>query len=172
MPLSESFSTNQSLGYPNKINFTDTSTGSDVLVTARRIYIQDVDGNYIVEEGTTTDYEVWPYADSTITLDVLTQDTAANVTVQWVNSGGTALYEVTSPTVYRLYAITYYIYLIKAQASRPNLRFHANFYSNEIRLISSLREAYDAIYYAGDLGSAQAACNRSTVLISQPANFF
>ena len=172
MPLTASFSTNQSLGYPSKINLTDTSTGSDGAIAARRVYVQDSDGNYLVVDGTTTDYEVWAYADSTDTFDLLEQDTAAYVTVQWVNSGGTALYSVTTATVYRLYAITYYIYLIKAQSSRPNLRFHANFYQNEIRLIASLREAYDSIYYAGDLGSSQAACNRAKFIIDNPANFF
>lgn len=172
MPLVENFTATQSLGFPSQINFTDTSTGSDAGIAARRIYIQDSNGDYIVEEGTVTDYEVWPYADSTITLDLLTQDTAAEITVQWVNSGGTMLYEKTISSVFRLYAITYYIYLIKAQSSRPKLRDHANFYQNEIRLLCSLQEAYDAIYYAGDIGSAQAACNRAKELIDNPSYFF
>jgi len=172
MALTPNFTATQALGYPSRIVLTDTSTGSDAAIASRRVYTVDSDGDDVVENGTTTTYEVWPYADSSITLDMLTQDTAADITVKWLNSAGTVLYEKTIPTAFRLYAITYYIYVIKAQSSRPKLRDHANFYQNEIRLICSLQEAYDAIYYAGDIGSAQAAMNRAKELIDNPSYFF
>jgi hypothetical protein len=172
MPLVASFTATQSLGYPSRITLTDTSTGSDAAIAARRVYITDSAGEYIVEDGTDTDYEVWAYADSTITLDLLEQDTAVYITVDWVNSGGTELYEEELLTVFLLYARTYFINLVKVQSSRPPLRDHANFYMNEIRLLCSIKEAEDAIYYAGDILSAQAACNRAKVLINQPSYFF
>jgi hypothetical protein len=172
MAIVENFTASQVLGFPSQIVFTDTSTGSDAGIAARRIEIVDSDGNYIVEEGTTTDYEVWPYADATITLDLLTIDRAVYITVYWVNSGGATLYDKTELTVFRLYSITYYIYLIKTQSSNIRLRENANFYLNEIRLLCSLQEAYDAVYYAGDIASAQAALTRAKQLVDNPSYFF
>ena len=172
MPLSENFTATQALGYPSQIIFTDTSTGSDGDIAARRIEVVDSNGDYIVEEGTTTDYEVWPYADATITLDLLTIDRAVYITVYWVNSGGATLYEKTELTVFRLYSITYYIYLIKSQSSNVKLKDNANFYQNEIKLLCSLQEAYDSVYYAGDIKSSQAALTRAKSLVDNPANFF
>jgi hypothetical protein len=172
MALTENFTASQALGYPSQIIFTDTSTGSDGAVAARRIYSVDSDGNYIVETGTTTDYEVWPYADASITLDLLTIDRALYITVEWVNSGGAVLYTKTELTVFRLYSITYYIYLIKTQSSNIKLRENANFYLNEIRLLCSLQEAYDAVYYAGDISSSQAALTRAKQLVDNPSYFF
>lgn len=172
MPLVENFTASQVLGFPSQILFTDTSTGSDVAVTSRRITLVDSNGDENVEEGTTTTYEVWPYASSTITLDLLSQDKAFYITVQWLNSSNVVLYTKTTLTVFRLYAITYYIYLIKTQSSNIKLREFGNFYKNEIRLLCSLQEAYDAVFYAGDILSAQAACNRAKELIDNPSYFF
>lgn len=172
MAIVENFTTSQTLGFPSQIVFTDTSTGSDGNIAARRIELVDSDGNFIVLPGTTTDYEVWPYADATITLALLTIDRAVNITVYWVDSDGATLYDKTVLTVFRLYSITYYIYLIKTQSSNIKLRENANFYLNEIRLLSSLQEAYDAVYYAGDISSAQAALTRAKQLVDAPANFF
>lgn len=172
MPLVENFTAEQQLGFPSRILFTDTSTGSDGAVTSRRIFLLDSNGDYSVEEGTTTTYEVWPYADSTITLDVMDEDKAFYITVQWLDVNNTVLYTKTELTVFRLYAITYYIYLIKTQSSNIKLREFGNFYKNLIRLLCSLQEAYDAVFYAGDILSAQAACDRAKELINNPSYFF
>ena len=90
MPITPNFSTSQTLGVPESINFTDTSTGSDVNIVTRHVYMQAYDGTFLVQEGTTTDYEIWDYAASTITFDVLPLsglDTglidAAPLTISW-----------------------------------------------------------------------------------------
>lgn len=172
MPLTPDFSIDQSLGFPSKINFYDDSTGSDGAIAARRVYLLDSDGEYDVEDGTTTDYEVWPYADSSITLDLLGQDKAFWITVDWVNSLGTVLYTKTYLRGCLLYLKTYYIGLIKAQSSRRKLIDHANFYQNEIKLLCSIQEATNAIDLADDIGSAQAAMIRGKELIDNPSNFY
>lgn len=172
MPLSENFTAEQALGSPSEIIFTDTSTGTDGTITSRRILLLDSNGDYIVEEGTTTNYEVWDYADSTITLDVLDIDMALYITVQWLNSSDVVVYSKTELTVFRLYSITYYIYLIKTQSSNIKLRENANFYLNEIKLLASLQEAYDAVFYAGDILSSQAALTRAKSLVDNPSYFF
>ena len=90
LALTVNFSTSQTPGSPGDIIFTDTSTGSDGSVTQRRIYIQSAAGEYLVEPNTSTQYEVWSGFPGTTTItleDILEQDTAERVVVQWLDSG-------------------------------------------------------------------------------------
>lgn len=175
MALSENFTSSQTLGAPNEITLTDTSTGTDAAVTARRITLTDFVGDTYVQDGTETSYEVWDDFPSTTTktLDVLTRDRALYIKVDWVNSSGTVLYTKTVLTNCNKYALDFYVNtLIKSQSSRRTLIDHANFYNNEIRLLCSLREAKDAVELIADIASAQGALDRAHKLINSPSNFF
>ena len=86
--LTPNFTASQSSGLPSNILLTDTSTGSDSSIVARRVYLLQADGTYLVPTGTTTQYILWAYADSTISIDVLSQDTALSITVNWVDTNG------------------------------------------------------------------------------------
>ena len=55
MALVPNFTITQSVGSPNNLVFTDSSTGSDGTITKRRIYIKKSDGTFLVLTGTTTD---------------------------------------------------------------------------------------------------------------------
>ena len=55
MPLTPNFSTSQQAGLPSDVVVTDTSTGSDVAIVARRVYLVNYAGEYVVADGTTTD---------------------------------------------------------------------------------------------------------------------
>ena len=91
MAITVSFSTTQTIGEPQNIIITDSSVGTDVTTVTRRVYLVDNLGNYITESGSYTSvaYTEWPLADgNTLTLDVLTQDMALNVTLSYVTSGG------------------------------------------------------------------------------------
>lgn len=175
MALTQDFSTSQTLGESSKITLTDGSTGTDAAVVSRRISLIDKDGEYLVKEGTTTDYEVW--ADfpttTTIELDVLDgQDRALNVRVDWVNSGGTVLYTKTTLSQFSLYAKTYYLNLIKSQQAVEKLKDSGNYYLNLIKLEASIKQAADAVTLLQDIHSAQGALNRAKKLIDNPQNFF
>lgn len=175
MAITPNFTRGQTLGLPREINLVDTSTGSDTQsITKRRVYITDKDGNYIVEEGTTTDYEEWnDYpATTTITLDVLDYDMAVNIRVDWLNASNVVQQTKTILSDFTLYAKTYYIFLTKAQSSNSNLRNNANFYQNYIKLLVSIKEADDSVVLLSDIGSSQAALNRARKLIDNPSNFF
>lgn len=173
MAFTANFTTSQNLGFPSRITFADTSQGTvDPLVVARRIYLLDASGNYIVVSGTTTQYELWSIALATINISPLLIDKALSVRVDWVDVGGNALYTKTVLTLYPLYAKTYYIALIKSQSSRPRLIDHANFYVNEIKLLCSIQEATNAVDLAGDIASAQAALTRAKQLVDKPSYFF
>ena len=71
MPLAPAFTTSQSIGFPSRINLADESTGSDVNITGRKVYVATPAGSFLVEEGNTNEYSTWSYANSTITLDLL-----------------------------------------------------------------------------------------------------
>lgn len=174
MAIVQNFSSSQVLGQSSQLTLTDTSTGTDVLVTGRRVYLQKKDGTYLTETGTTTDYEVWADfpATTTITLDLLDKDYALNVRVDWVNVSGVTLYTKTTLTLFPLWAKTYFIFLVKAQSSNKKLIDLANFYFNEIRLLCSIKEAIDAVELASDIDSAQSAIDRAKTLIDNPSNFF
>ena len=79
MPLTPNFGASQNSGTPSTISFTDTSTGSDVAITKRRIYLLQANGTYLVPSGVTTNYVDWALANSSISLDVLSKDSALTV---------------------------------------------------------------------------------------------
>lgn len=83
MPLTPNFTATSILGSPSTIVFTDTSTGSDSNVTERRIYLRTYNGSYLVPDGATTDYIVWPLATNPFYLDILPVDMAFDITVVW-----------------------------------------------------------------------------------------
>jgi hypothetical protein len=174
MPLTVSFTVSQTLGLPNKITLTDTSTGTDVAVVSRRVTFTDKDGKTYVQSGTATTYEVWGGfpGTTTISLDVLDRDRALYVRVEWVNSGGTVLYTSTLLRQLPLYAKTYYLNLIKAMQAVEKLKDSANFYYHLINLETSLKQASDAVDLLNDIHSAQAALNRAKKLIDNPSYFF
>jgi len=93
MALSAAFTATQLLGLPETIVVTDTSTGSDGAITSRRVYITDAYNNYIVPEGTTTDYVDWALANSSINIECLTKDMAVDITVQWLDGSNNVLYD-------------------------------------------------------------------------------
>lgn len=174
MAITQNFTASQVYGQPDAIVLTDTSTGTDGAVVGRRVYLTDSNGEPVVEDGNSNDYESWPDFPSTttITLDVLLKDMALYVRVDWLDSGNSVLYTKTSLVLFPLYLKTYFINLIKAQSSNEKLRDSANFYANEIKLLCSIQEAITAVTDIEDIRSAQAALDRGKKLIDNPQNFF
>jgi hypothetical protein len=76
MPITPLFTISQTAGIPDKITITDTSTG-------RRIYLEKATGGYLVPDGTTTDYILWPLATNPFTFSVLKKDMALRIRVDW-----------------------------------------------------------------------------------------
>jgi hypothetical protein len=92
MALTPNFTATQLLGLSSTVVVTDTSTGSDVAITSRRVYFRTDAGAYIVPSATTTDYVAWSIANSSINIDVLTKDMALYVRVEWLDVNGIVLY--------------------------------------------------------------------------------
>jgi hypothetical protein len=172
MPISPSFTASQNSGTPNLIFLTDTSTGSDVTITKRRIYLLQSNGTYLVPAGTTTDYIDWALVDTTISLNVLIQDTALSITVQWLTSSNVLVASKTTSFAFTAYNETFYYGLTESQVANANLTASTNWYQTKMILRVELDSAYQAISFASDIFSAQAALNRATFISTNQSYFF
>jgi len=172
MPLVPNFTASQYSGTPSVITLTDTSTGSDVTITSRRVYLLQSNGTFLVPTGTTTDLIVWPLANSSIDLDVLTEDTALSITVQWMSSTNTVVTSKTISFAFTAYNETFYYGLTESQVANSNLSASTNWYQTKLILRVELDSANQAILFASDIYSAQSALNRATYISTNQAYFF
>lgn len=177
MPFTPGFSTSQTTGLPNKINFTDTSTGSDNAIVSRRILMRDAANNYLVQTGTTTNYEVWsivspPLDPLSISLDVLKKDMALYITVQWLYAGGIVQYEKSYLTGFTLYNETFDYTLTQVLSGNPLLINDHNFFANKSQLRVSIDSGNQAIFLAADIFGAQQCYDRATNLRLNSPYFF
>tara|TARA_R110000868_G_C10832771_1_gene759500 strand:- start:681 stop:1238 length:558 start_codon:yes stop_codon:yes gene_type:complete len=181
MPLTPNFSTSQILGVPNSIVITDTSTGSDAAIVSRRIYMQTATGEYLVETGTTTDYEEWAITTNgtliplTIMLDVLSKDYALNITVEWIDA--------TTPTpiviAFKSYVLGFTLYnetfdyqLTQVLSGNPLVINDNNFFRNKSELRTNIDGGNQAVFFATDLYAGQQCYDRATNLRLNSPYFF
>lgn len=179
MPITASFSTSQSVGSPSEIILTDSSSGSDITATTRRIYIVNAAGEYITESGTTTAvaYTEFPLADgSEITLDVLDEDMALYVTLTYNNVSGGVVATVTNLRGFTLYNETFYYALTQAQAMQnqppPMIMQDSTYYTSKGILRTEIDAGNNAIAYGSDIVSAQACYDRATYMVTNQNTYF
>jgi hypothetical protein len=172
MPLSPNFTASQNSGTPNLIFLTDTSTGSDGTITKRRIYLLQSNGTYLVPTGTATNYIEWALVDVTTSLNVLIQDTALSITVQWLTASNVVVATKTTSFAFTAYNETFYYGLTESQVANANLTASTNWYQTKMILRVELDSAYQAISFASDIFSAQAALNRATFISTNQSYFF
>jgi hypothetical protein len=172
MPLSPNFTASQNSGTPNLIFLTDTSTGSDVTITKRRIYLLQSNGTYLVPTGTLTNYIDWALVDTTTSLNVLIQDTALSITVEWLTAANVVVANKTTSFAFTAYNETFYYGLTESQVANANLTASTNWYQTKMILRVELDSAYQAISFASDIFSAQAALNRATFISTNQSYFF
>lgn len=172
MPITPAFSVSQSGLTPNIITVDDDSTGSDGAISARRIYFQTTYGTYLVTTGTVTDYIVWAYADSEESFDVLTEDYALSITVQWVNSGGTVLYTLTQVYCFPQYNKNFFYYLVQNQALTPTILQDNNYSSNMAVYWTNIIGAINAVEVGADIAASQNCLNRATNMMLNQNIYF
>lgn len=173
MPLTPNFTSSESLSSPDLVTFTDTSTGTDVTITTRRIYLRLANGNYLTTAGesTTRAYESWSYSDTTITLPILTQSTTASVMVEWY-AGSTLTYTKTILMEWDLYDYLFGLELIQAQTANPRIIQDQNYYSNFFAFITNIWNSESAVLYGDDLYSSQSSLNVNQNLIDNSDFYF
>lgn len=156
MPLTPNFSVSQLSGSPNSFTITDTSTGSDAGITVRWVYLLQADGTYLVPDGTLTDYIVWDYGEPSITLDVLSQDTALSILVQW-RDGSSSLYDKTQAVGLDAFGQNFFYSLSDGQVAitNPPVSLSQDYYQNKLQFLCYLKSAEQAITYASDIVKAQ-----------------
>lgn len=178
MPISPSFTASQSSGTPNIITLTDTSTGTDTAVVSRRIYLLQSNGTYLVPEGTTTSYIAWPITNTstraplTAALNVLTQDTALSIRVDWLSVTNAVLYTSSNTFAFVAYNMTFFYGLTESQVANPNLTASTNWYQTKLNLLVLVDSAKQSIAFASDIVSAQQSLNEATYISTNQAYFF
>ena len=176
MPLVPNFSTYQLGGSPSTIYVQDTSTGSDAAIASRRVYLTDYEGNYVVPAGTTTNYVVWSLAvGNTLAIDCLTQDSALNIVVEWLNAGGVVLYTKTVLSGFTAFSETFYYSLTQGQAaiSQPSFILQdTTYFSNKMKLRVLLDSGNNAVTLGYDITSAQLCYDLATAMVTSQNLFF
>jgi hypothetical protein len=172
MSFIENFTATQYISAPNLIVFDDTSTGTDVAIAKRRVYMQKSDGTYLVVDGTTTDYEEWALANTTISYDVLDKDYALTITVEWLDALNIVLYSKTVDYCFSTYSKIYDVKLSKAQVSSPSLLDGDNWLSTKFALTTYIRAADDAISLGAGITIAQLSLNKAKFIIDNPKLVF
>lgn len=172
MPLTPNFTASQNSGTPSVISLTDSSTGSDGNITQRRVYLLQANGQYLVPQGVTTDYITWAYANNSIDLNVLSQDTALSITVQWLNVTNTILYTKTIAFGFTAYGETFYYGLTQDLVANPTLYASKDWFYNKMLMRVYLDSGDQAISFASDIFSAQSCYNLSTNLINNQDFYF
>lgn len=175
MPLVPNFTTSQQAGLPSNVIITDASTGSDVAIVSRRVFLVNYAGEYLVADGTTTNYTVWPLAQSSISIDCLDQDTAVQITVNWVDAGGVTLYTKTSLAGFTLYNETFYYSLTQGQAaiSQPSYILQdTTYFSNKSKLRVLIDSGNQAVTLGYDITTAQICYDLATDMVSNQNYLF
>lgn len=172
MALIPSFSVSQPVGENSVLTITDTSTGSDSDITERRVYLRKSDGTFLKPTGTTTDYVLWDYAESSVDIDCLDKDYALLITVQWVQivtvSGVVVatniLYDDSALTGLTAYNEDFDYGLTTILASNPLLINDNSFRSNKFDLRTFIDAGNQAIEVGADIESAQLCYNQATAI--------
>lgn len=172
MPLTPSFTISQSGVDPALVVATDTSTGSDVAITSRRIFFETDNSTYLVPDGTTTDYILWPYSDTFISLDLLDTDQAVTVTVQWLDVSNTVLYTSTEKYCLQEYNKQFFYYLIQQQALTPTIIQDSNYFSNMATYWMYITGALQAILIGADISASQSCLDKATYMMQNQSKFF
>jgi len=173
MSFSPAFTVGQAASDPSAITIEDTSSGSDILITGRLIYITDNNGDPVVPAGTSTDYISWAYGTNPYTIsDLLTQDLAVTIRVDWVNSGGSALYTDSDKFCLREFNIQNFIYLIQQQALTPGVVQDTTYFSNLAQYYINIQGASIMVVVAGDLSGSQNLLNMATQMLNNQDYYF
>lgn len=172
MAITANFTATQQIGLPNSIFLTDTHTGTDVTVTEKRVYVQDVYGNYLVPSGTTTNYVVWALADSTISIACLLTDTAPYVRTDWVDASGVVKATKTILCDFNLFNLQESFRLTSSLTSNPSLLQDNNWWNNKMKLRVNIDDSVEAVSIGGNQEIAQNALDRATYLTQNASIFF
>ena len=172
MSFTPSFTTSQTIGIPNIIDFNDDSAGSDGAISSRRIYFVRYNGAYLVPSGTTTDYVVWAYASPTKSVDILTYDQSLSIIVQWLDVSDTVLYTKTILFNYAMYNNDFNYSLVYDEATGLASLNSTNWLMGRMKLYVALNDATTSVEAMSNITNAQSADDRGTYLRENKQLFY
>ena len=172
MPLIPNFSVTQIVSTPSIINIEDTSTGSNVAITKRRVYLQASDGSYLVPTGVTTEYNNWVLANTTVSINCLTKDYAIKIVVQWLDVNNAVINDKTVYYGFTLYGETFDYGLTQNLTANPTLSNDNNFMNNKELIRNFIDSGNNAIAFNSDTFSAQICYDKVTDMISEAQYLF
>lgn len=173
MAFAPEFSASQTASSPGSVVFEDTSTGTDALIMSRVIFVTDCNGNYIVPTGTVTNYISWILATNPISVaNLLTEDKACNVTVQWLDTNGVVLYTKSHNFSFSQFNKQFYYYLLQQLALKPITIQDDLYHINLIKLWNFIIGADNAVTIANDISNSQNMLNNATEMSTNQNNYF
>lgn len=171
MAITASFSVSQSAITPQNVTVTDTSSGSFGTITKRRIYLSDANGNYLTGDGT-VNYDEWALADTSITLSVLTQDTAANIKVEWLDVSNVVINTLNNNYPLSEFGKQFLFYLVQLQGLTPGIYQDTNYSGNLALFWTNIIAGDNAVTYGNSLAAAQNCYNREIYMMNNQNLFF
>ncbi len=172
MALTVNFQVSQNILSPSSLVIGDVSTGSDASIVTRHVYLQLANGSYLVPSGITTDYNNWPEPSAVLTLDVLDQDYAINIKIDWLNISGTIVYTKQQVYSFTLYSEQYYYTLTQQQAGGYKNISDTNYFNNKQQLRVFIDSANNAVEFASDIYGAQEQLDSANYMISNQNLYF
>ena len=132
----------------------------------------------IRDSGTTTNYIEWAITDPanrtplTTDLNVLSQDTALSITVQWLNDLNTVIETKTVSYAFTSYGERFYYGLSQDLVGNPTLASSLNWFQNKMIFRVNLDSAIQAISFASDTYSAQVCYDADQFMITNQSFYF
>tara|TARA_R110000868_G_scaffold232383_1_gene485879 strand:- start:2022 stop:2546 length:525 start_codon:yes stop_codon:yes gene_type:complete len=174
MAFTQNFTISQTPANPAFVIVTDTSIGDPLTngIASRRITITDCNGNYLVPTGTTTNYIDWSLPNNPISLDLLTQDMALNVLVQWLDSNGVVVVQLDNNYCLSEFNKQFLYYLIQLQSHNYNIIQDTNYWGNVGIFWSNIIGAINSVEIGDDIFASQTCLNRATNMAQNQAFYF
>lgn len=172
MPLSPLFDVKYFQENSSKIIFTDISTGSDVAIASRRVYLKKGGVGYLVPQGVTTDYNVWPLSVTELMLDILKKDSAVNIIVEWMDVNNNVLYRKSGVYCFTSKTLSFYYYLCQNRIAYPPTIMGERYFSNASDLYMNIKAAEYAVMLGRSAREAQQCLDRATEKVLNENKYF
>lgn len=172
MAFVPSISVSQLAATPNIVSVTDDSTGSDMAIVSRQIYVQTAAGTYLVPSGTTTDYTAWALVLTTIPLNILTEDQCVNIVVNWLDVNGATLYTYENQYPLAEYNKQFLVALVSAQGLTPGIVQDVSYSGAMATFWVNIVSGINQVDFAADISGGQNAFNRATYMRLNQQLFF
>lgn len=165
MALSPDFLIGQVTGIPQSILIEDTSTGSDVTIVARHIFLTQDNGDTLVPSGTTTNYILWPLVDTSFTIEnILDMDYSLTVTVNWVDVLGATVETKSEDSNFKMYNSLFNYSLVSDEANGLASLNSINWLTSRMKLYLALNDSDTSVTDMSSITNGQDANDRGTYL--------